>query len=124
MSSLPSDSEAMSRLLAVEEAAADTLFAVQRRMSDVSLALAGEAFDFAARRLRAQVAFMEALRACTDPQSVLEAQFRFAATTAQDYVAEMAALARTAQPAEARMSADAEKPTRSVGQATTRQAAE
>ncbi len=124
---VPAGIQPITRLLDMEAAMADRLFEAQRQMSDISLTLAGEVIDFATRRLRAQMAFLESLHRCADPQTLLDAQFRFVASTTEDYAAEMATLAQTIQTAQAAQpahTAPRETPKPSGARANLAQAAE
>ena len=126
-SEAPADNQAIARFLDLEATMADRLFEAQRQMSDISLTLVGEAIDFTTRRLRAQMAYVESLCRCADPQTLLDAQFRFVASTTEDYAAEMATLAQTIQTAQAPQppqTAPWEKPKHSGGRANLAQAAE
>jgi hypothetical protein len=79
----------------------------QKQMTDMTLMLAQEMFDFAGRRLRAQAQFMDALRRCGDFQQLVELQMRYMSQTGTDYVDEAGHVAKALQ---ARAAADAGKP--------------
>ncbi|HYF08524.1 MAG TPA: hypothetical protein VD970_12945 [Acetobacteraceae bacterium] len=79
---------------------AEQVIATQRRMSDMTLALANEVMGFATRRLQAQVTFIDQLTRCSGPAEMVDAQFRFVAEATNDYAAEIGALTRVIQPRE------------------------
>lgn len=76
---------------------AERLLVPQRQLAEVALQMTQEMMDFANRRMRAQVEFMDALRRCDDFNGVVEAQLRFVAQTSSDFADEISHLVQVAR---------------------------
>ena len=73
----------------IEGALAEQFISASRRATEMTATLAQEMADFAGRRLRAQLDFMGALSNWSNPQAMMEAQFRFFAEASKDHADEI-----------------------------------